>query len=316
MISPYFQTVILKVSGARKLLDTETLQSLWSGYGEIKRCFLAGSKFKSVVVKHVQLANNTAHPKGWNTDTGHQRKLNSYRVETHWYEKYSVLSQARLPQCLAIEFSDNEVFMVLEDLDAAGFPLRRQELSPQELNACLAWLANFHASYLGCSPKGLWKTGTYWHLDTRPDEWEALEDPKLKQAALPIDQKLKNAKYQTLVHGDAKLANFCFSENGAVAALDFQYVGGGCGMKDLAYFVGSCLNEEECERLETELLNTYFHHLQRALPQNSPALEAEWRALYPVAWADFYRFLKGWSPQHWKINGYGQRITNRVIKSL
>lgn len=316
MIRPYFESVIVEASGANRLLETETLQKLWSGYGEIIRCFLAGGKYKSVVVKHVQLATNAEHPRGWKTNIGHQRKLESYRVETHWYEKYSALSKARLPECLAIAHADNEVLMVLEDLNAAGYPLRRQALAPEEWKACVAWLAEFHASYMGESPEGLWKTGTYWHLKTRPEELEALNDADLKQAAPLIDAKLNNCKHQTLVHGDAKLANFCFSESGAVAALDFQYVGGGCGMKDLAYFVGSCFNEEQCERLEPELLNTYFHYLQRALPREKSALEEEWRALYPVAWADFYRFLKGWSSKHWKINGYGERVTREVIKSL
>ena len=26
--------------------------------------------------------------------------------------------------------------------------------------------------------------------------------------------------------------------------------------------------------------------------------------IYALAWADFQRFVKGWSPEHWKINEY------------
>ena len=59
----------------------------------------------------------------------------------------------------------------------------------------------------------LWETGTYWHLETRPDELVKLQDKKLKEFAPLIDSKLSSAKYQTLVHGDAKLANFCFSDD-------------------------------------------------------------------------------------------------------
>jgi len=177
-------------------------------------------------------------------------------------------------------------------------------------------LAQFHASYLGKVPEGLWQSGTYWHLETRPDELAVLADESLKNAASKIDEKLNTCTYKTFVHGDAKLANFCFSEDGQVAGVDFQYVGGGSGMKDVAYFIGSCLNENECERLEAQILDTYFEHLQSEMKEVNKALEKEWRSLYRVAWADFHRFLKGWSPGHWKINSYSERITAAVIKSL
>jgi len=106
-----------------------------------------------------------------------------------------------------------------------------------------------------------------------------------------------------------------------VAAVDFQYVGGGCGMKDIAYFIGSCLYEDECEKMEQELLDFYFAALKEALIQKEKAidyeaLEANWRELYHVAWADFHRFLKGWSPTHWKVNSYSERITRKVVKEL
>jgi Ser/Thr protein kinase RdoA (MazF antagonist) len=172
------------------------------------------------------------------------------------------------------------------------------------------------------STEGLWESGTYWHLQTRPDELVRLDDSKLREAAPAIDQKLKGAKYQTLVHGDAKLANFCFNQEGTeVAAVDFQYIGGGCGMKDLAYFVGSCFRDEDAEEIEQEVLNFYFSQI-RELVENEdfqiPAdeLEADWRPLYRVAWADFHRFMKGWSPGHWKLSDYSERITRQVIESL
>ncbi len=316
MMNEPFRSVILKATGASGFFEKEMIQSLWSGYGKILRITLRGATIESVVVKHVQLPKSKNHPRGWNTDIGHQRKLKSYQVETHWYQQYSKRSKARLPHCLAIETYDDEVLMVLEDLDHAGFPLRKHSLTWTEIAACLRWLAEFHASYLNVSPTGLWDVGTYWHLETRPHELEVLDDKKLKESAEAIDQKLNECTYKTLVHGDAKLANFCFSEDGQVAGVDFQYVGGGCGMKDLAYFIGSCLTDKECERLESQILDTYFEYLQASLPIPNEALESEWRSLYRVAWADFHRFLKGWSPGHWKINSYSERITREVIENL
>ena len=315
-MNEYFKSIILQSTGASSLFEKEMIQELWSGYGKIMRIGLKNAAFESVVVKHVQLPRYKNHPRGWNTDIGHQRKIKSYKVETTWYDKYSKNSAARLPQCLAIETQDDEVLMVLEDLDEAGYPLRKSIVTWKEITACLAWLAKFHASYLRKNPDGLWEVGTYWHLDTRPQELAVLDDQKLKDAASVIDKKLNECVYKTFVHGDAKLANFCFAKDGQVAGVDFQYVGGGCGMKDVVYFIGSCLNESECERLESQILDTYFDFLQNELKERNEALEKEWRSLYRVAWADFHRFLKGWSPGHWKINSYSERITTEVINNL
>ncbi|MDF3128358.1 phosphotransferase [Kiritimatiellaeota bacterium B1221] len=124
-----------------------------------------------------------------------------------------------------------------------------------------------------------------------------LSDPRLKAGASAIDHALRTARYQTFVHGDAKLINFCFSADGRVAAVDFQYVGGGCGMLDVAYFLGSCLDERDCETYEKPLLDFYFGHLlYQVAAEDIEELESEWRGLYAYAWADFHRFLKGWSP--------------------
>ncbi|WP_248724703.1 ecdysteroid 22-kinase family protein [Seonamhaeicola sp. ML3] len=312
----YFKSIILQTTGASSLKEKEVIQELWSGYGKIIRVSLEDSALESVVVKHVQLPQKSKHPRGWNSDIGHLRKLKSYQVETTWYTKYANSSMARLPKCIAVAHHQDEVLIILEDLDKAGFPLRKQSVTWQDIDKCLEWLAQFHTSYLRKEPNGLWDIGTYWHLDTRPQELEILEDMALKTTASKIDAKLNDCTFKTFVHGDAKLANFCFSNNGEVAGVDFQYVGGGCGMKDVAYFVGSCLYESDCERLEQQVLDTYFNHLHKALGKKNEALENEWRVLYHVAWADFHRFLKGWSPGHWKINSYSERITAKVVKNL
>lgn len=311
-----FNDIILNSTGARSIKDSELIQELWSGYGKIIRVYLEDADKNSVIAKHVHPPQKNKHPRGWGSDLGHQRKLRSYQVESHWYANYSKVSSARLPKCIALEQYDGEMMMVLEDLDEAGYPLRKRSLRWEEIDACLKWLATFHASYLDHSPDGLWEIGSYWHLNTRPHELSVLTDKTLKEAATAIDDKLNSCHHKTIIHGDAKLANFCFATDGQVAGVDFQYVGGGCGMKDVIYFVGSCLQEKDCERLEDQILETYFNYLQYQLPKRNKALEREWRALYRVAWADFHRFIKGWSPGHWKINSYSERITQEVIKDL
>jgi len=93
-------------------------------------------------------------------------------------------------------------------------------------------------------------------------------------------------------------------------------------MKDVAYLISSCLSDAECQRQQETLLSSYFQLLKVSVNARQDieidfnALESEWRELYRFAWADFYRFLAGWSPGHWKMHGYSDEITNRVIREL
>lgn len=319
-----FEDSLLRELEATQLVELETLQELWSGYGTIKRYRAEGSSVGSIIVKHVRPPTTTRHPRGWDGERSHQRKLKSYEVESAWYREWAPRCDAssRVPRCHALETDGHEFWIALEDLDAAGYPVRRSSATLSEIERCICWLAAFHATFMGDTPDGLWEIGTYWHLDTRPDELERIADQRLKKAAGPIDRMLRGARFQTLVHGDAKLANFCFPSDGqGVAAVDFQYVGGGCGMKDLAYLLGSCLDAEACEDLERSLLDLYFGALRDALTARRTtldldALETEWRALHAPAWADFHRFLMGWSPGHWKLNRYENALTQRVLDAL
>lgn len=316
--------IVLQTTGAAQIARTEVVQSLWSGYGQIVRCHLEDCERASVIVKHVQWPDQQSHPRGWATDRSHLRKLKSYQVETAWYEHYA--QQCRrvspVPECLTVEHRADGILLLLEDLNNAGFAERRHHVGDSEVDACLMWLAGFHATFLNVEPERLWSVGTYWHLATRPDELKALDDGPLKRAAQQLDQRLSDSPFLTFVHGDAKLANFCFSADGTrAAAVDFQYVGGGCGMKDVAYFISSCFDEQECERREEGVLDRYFELLHQALQSagssvDGAALEANWRELYPVAWTDFFRFLQGWSPGHWKAHRYSRQLASRVLNEL
>lgn len=92
-------------------------------------------------------------------------------------------------------------------------------------------------------------------------------------------------------------------------------------MKDVAYFMGSCLSSDECEYYEGELLNYYFECLKVAVTKyheavDVNALEIEWRKMYPIASIDFTRFLMGWMPTHQKLNAYTLKIMNTVLSKI
>jgi hypothetical protein len=315
---------ILNATKASKINSIELIQELWSGYGELNRVMLSGGEYDSVIVKDINLSSDEDHPRGWNTSASYNRKIASYEVEQIWYEKYANQCDEsyKMPRLIASKFVDNRRVFILEDLDQLGYPLRRTDLNVEEVKACLNWLASYHARFLGVPSDDLWETGTYWHFKTRIDEYMSMENSFLKEQAFIIDEKLNSCNYKTLVHGDAKVANFCFSSDmKSVAAVDFQYVGEGCGMKDVAYLFSSCLSSQECEKYEAELLSYYFEKLKDALsPKISEieydALEKEWRLMYPIAWADFVRFLLGWMPTHHKLNAYANQKVSETMKIL
>ena len=298
----HVEDCIRRATGAKVVRRTARVQSLWSGYGEVARYALDGGE--TVVVKHVR------PPAG--EGLSHERKLRSYDVEMAWYTTRAASCPVRVPTCLAVEREQQEWLFVMEDLDAVGFAGRTRSPSAEQLEHCVRWLASFHAHHMGDDASGLWRRGTYWHLATRPDELAAMPDGALKRAAHAIDAHLATARFRTLVHGDAKPANFCFSQTG-VAAVDFQYVGGGCGVQDLAYLCAGVP-----EPLWHTLVDLYFDVLNpivESMGLPADELEAEWRAVYPWAWADFERFVHGWS-RGWPVSPHERRMSERVCRDL
>ena len=303
----------------------ELIQLLWSDYGELVRYRVQGlakSSIETLVVKAIQppKLDSIEHPRGWGGDFGHQRKLKSYRVEQAFYQYYSqrCSNACRVPELLACADRDGQQVLILEDLDQAGYFVRPEQITLPVIKQVISWLANFHGQFLNQPLDNVWPVGSYWHLATRPDEFAKMAKSPVKQKANIIDKRLNQARFTTLIHGDAKLANFCFNHDGSeLAGVDFQYAGAGIGVKDLAYFLGSCLTEEQLFQYHQPLLAHYFSELKHALQRETAAeklslftaLETEWRELYTFVWADFYRFLLGWCPEHRKVNAYMQQQT-------
>jgi len=160
-----FQSIISKAVKAKSVEEYEVIQNLWSGYGKIVRYKVMGAEnpeLLSIIVKHVRLPKQTKHPRGWNTDLSHQRKVHSYQVETQWYKEFNgkCNDASRTPHCFALTQEGDEVLMVMEDLDASAYAERRSSVTMADIKICLKWLANFHATFVGQSPKGLWQSGT------------------------------------------------------------------------------------------------------------------------------------------------------------
>ncbi len=285
---------VLQRTGARSIQTVTRLQDLWGGYGQLLRLRLDGP-ITSAILKWV-----TPPPLAVDTISD-QRKRRSYEVEQNWYLQGSLAcdTDCRVARCLGVERQQESSLLLLEDLQLAGFHPTRPPGS-QHLQAALRWLAHFHSNFLGQRLSGLWAQGGYWHLQTRTEEWQRMPSGPLKEAAPRFDELLRGARYQTLLHGDAKPSNFCFHPNASAAAVDFQYIGPGCGIRDVAYLLDCFLDDIGCLIQAESCLDVYFQTLRLAMADDGhqtaiDPLEAEWRALFPVAWCDFQRFYQGWS---------------------
>lgn len=293
---------------ARRTGD-ELVQELWSGYGRlVRRRDGTGTR----IVKDVRW------PAG-RGDRSHARKLRSYQVEAHWYAQWSpsVPRSCRIPACVRCEARPDGMILELEDLDASGYRRRASRLSSDDLGGAIRWLARFHAAFLDAKPRGLWKEGSYWHLATRPDEHASMPRGPLRESASDLDLRLASCRFRTIVHGDAKPDNFCLGLPGQVAMVDFQYAGGGCGMRDLAYLLDCQLDDALDDASAAPHLDLYFTTLRASFgPEHAPraeAVESEWRALFPVAWLDFQRFLQGWHPAYARPSS---RLARRIQQEL
>lgn len=280
-------------------LQISTLCSLWAGMGHIYK--VTASSSPSFVVKHV-----AAPRKNKNQSLGDQRKAESYQVEASFYETLApeLISKhgINLPQPLHIERNagkgKNEIVICMSYIENQPIDLYNEK----NIREILDWLAKFHASYWGhenvdavVERVGLQTAGTYWHLDTRPDEHAAMPNTgwegRLKRAARAIDERLKRDSMQCLIHGDTKDANILVDSNGKFTMCDFQYCGKGPPSKDLAYFFYSSVSFED----ELDALKFYLEKLRHYLPPGAvaPTMD-ELLDSVELAYCDLYRFLSGW----------------------
>jgi len=131
---PGFEHYLLSTTQASACKQTDVIQSLWSGYGEISRYQLQHSSLQTVVVKHISLNPSQEHPRGWNTDASHNRKVRSYEVENHWYREWNkdCGDSCRTAHFLGSYSEGKDQWIVLEDLDDK-FPIRKQSLVLSEV---------------------------------------------------------------------------------------------------------------------------------------------------------------------------------------
>ena len=262
-----------------------------------------------------------------------------------------------------------ELEMLLTDLRVTH-PLRFSRGSFDEAVAGLELLASIHAAFYETPlPEGLWPEGSYWRLDTRLDELAQTDDPRVVRSARGIDLRLRGiirredgqeerrVARRTLVHGDPKGDNLLLSEPGSIyssassgssssgagspgvtpvitaAAYDFQYCGGGLGVRDVAYFLCSAVDSRTLGAREDDLVTAYHAALLKGLRARgggegedggdggvgggssscSYPLEAL-RDDLELAVADYSRFMSGWG--YWGNASWAEAKTLKCLDRI
>lgn len=301
-----------------ELMLTDLSISLWSGCGQIKSGFYNS---QPVIVKISEIPENINHQVINQSDFAKLRKDKSYLNEINFYNNptcKATFENVR-PNCYFAKRINALNILILEDFKSKGFQ-NIDDYKIEHIYVVVKWLAEFHAKGFTLINSEPFQLGGYWHLKTRPDEYKKMGGIDLKHQASYLADSLYKAKYQTLIHGDSKLANYAFDDSYKVLGYDFQYVGSGIGLQDVMLFMTSVFNGDACAKYESSILNLYFEILHKALSntmsmKECELLEREWRTLWPIVWSDFYRFLNGWKPEHKKITQFMQKKFVEVLNN-
>ena len=341
-------------------MKTRKGASLWAGYGSITEVTISPpTKDAASRAPQNRLILKRVSPPEKGCGESHARKVRSYNVEAAFYaDGGPAVALARagvpVPTPLAVSSKGREIEMLLTDLRVTH-PLRFGRGSFDEAVAGLKLLAKIHAAFWESPlPDGLWPEGSYWRLDTRMDELAQTDDPRVVRSARAIDLRLRGiirrdggggggreerrVARRTLVHGDPKGDNLLLSEPGSsgaappaitAAAYDFQYCGGGLGVRDVAYFLCSAVDSRTLGAREDDLVAAYHAALLEGIRARgggggkegggdgssscSYPLEAL-RDDLDLAVADYSRFMAGWG--YWGNSSWAEAKAAKCLDRI
>jgi hypothetical protein len=207
-----------------------------------------------------------------------------YEREVCFYEDVAREIELRTPRCFfsAMDVPGDEYLLLLEDLSLAG--RCGDELagcSEDEAELIISSLARFHATW--------WESPRLGTLDWMPfvnapvhqsaepsyqQAWQPflnLIGERLTPEMLRVGERMRthvidllNAMEpapRSIIHGDWRLDNLFFMEDGAIAAIDWQISSKGRGIFDVGYFLSSCIDPDQRKRTEMGLLRRWHDTL-------------------------------------------------------
>ena len=220
------------------------------------------------------------------SDAARERVRDGYLKEVRFYLDIAPLVAVNTPTCWYAAISDDRksFTLLLADL-APSIPGRQADgCSKEQAADAVTNLAGLHAP-LWCSPVLAEHSEWLGRLDAAAGAFlgelmqgateqfieayaEALsaQDAATLRAAAALIGRWSSAETDiiSITHGDYRLDNLMFPIDGpGVSAVDWQTASAGPPLRDLAYFLGTCLTPELRRAHEDELVGLYLSALQK-----------------------------------------------------
>jgi len=207
-----------------------------------------------------------------------------YLREVSFYQHLASLITTRTPRCYFAERDDSDNFLLLlEDLSPSAVVDQFTGISLGTARAGLAALAGLHgpthartdlhdATWLrgvGDELRPLYEAVVPVLFDQFIERYNARIDAELRTMVLALKDRLAlfsgyATSYPCVTHGDFRTDNLLIDAcdgTVALAVVDWQTVGVGSPLLDVAYFLTTSLTPQDCARYEFELLDYYLAKL-------------------------------------------------------
>ena len=225
--------------------------------------------------------------------------VRNYELEISWYRDLAAESGVNCPACYHAEIADNGIdfALLLADVAPAGQGDQLAGASETDLLAAIDELAILHAAYWN-SPKldqlawlGYGSANKELVRQMLPGLYAGFRERyagRLSEVILQMGDRLAAGIGQyldhephalTIVHGDYRLDNLLFAPDARAIIVDWQTVGRGSGLADLAYLIGTSI-ADPAARAEGEeaWLNHYLHRLaEHGAKADATAAREEYR---------------------------------------
>jgi len=210
-----------------------------------------------------------------------------------------------VPKCAYADFDPDSGASVILMQDLTKFRARRfvEGISAEDAASVLGSMAQIHAGWWGSTAVDDLSGSDFLTDFSFAKNWECypakvaeiLPDFELPDSMISLGNYVADHQYQvfgdlldrgplTVLHRDCQADNIMFSGDGSAILLDWQFMGRGRGVYDVAYVLISSMDPIERKREERRLIADYHAALKRLGVEDYP---------FDACWADYRRSVIG-----------------------